>query len=184
MTGPASSSGTIPARQKLPLASVCETKPISRGRAGMGEGRQGRQCRYHWAKACETKPIPPGRRDGQVLCGKRVMTNWTRKRRRQNKANSRTDRNGQGPARLPSAAGGTNRVKQSQFAADGQGRPSPRPEALTMPPVRRQVRQTKPIRRKHQEGQVPCGRRVMTNWTREGPRQNKANSRTDRNMLP
>ena len=116
MTGPASSSGTIPARRKLPLASVCETKPISRGRAGMGEGRQGRQCRYHWAKACETKPIPPGRRDGQVLCGKRVMTSLTRKRRRQNKANSRTDRNGQGPARLPSAAGGTNRVKQSQFA--------------------------------------------------------------------
>jgi hypothetical protein len=35
--------------------------------------------------------------------------------------------------------------KQSQFAPDGPGRPSPRPPALTLPPTGRQRRQTKPI---------------------------------------
>ncbi len=48
---------------------------------------------------CETKPIPPGRREGQVLCGTRVMTSWARNQARQNKANSRrhADREIDGP---------------------------------------------------------------------------------------
>ena len=43
----------------------------------------------------------PERHEEQVVCGKRVMAHWTRKRPRPNKANSRTDGSGQGPARLP-----------------------------------------------------------------------------------
>ena len=49
----------------------------------------------------QTKPIPPERHAGQVLCGRRVMTNRARKRPRQNKANSRTDSREQGSASLP-----------------------------------------------------------------------------------
>jgi hypothetical protein len=39
--------------------------------------------------------------EGQVLCGKRVMTSWRHNRPRPNKANSRSNNSGQGPARLP-----------------------------------------------------------------------------------
>ena len=45
--------------------------------------------------------IPPEQYEGQVLFGKGVMTHLTRKRPRPNKANSRTDNSGHGPARLP-----------------------------------------------------------------------------------
>jgi hypothetical protein len=38
---------------------------------------------------------------GQVLCGKRVMTNWTRKMLRQNKANFHRNSSGRGLARRP-----------------------------------------------------------------------------------
>lgn len=38
---------------------LCETKPISRGWAGMGEGWQGRPDCNRWAHARQTKPIPP-----------------------------------------------------------------------------------------------------------------------------
>ena len=102
-------AGEGPRRRKS-----CETKPMSRGRAGMGEGRQGRPCRYRWAKTCKTKPIPPEHNKGQVLCGPRVMTHWTRKEPRPNKANPRTDGRGQGPPRLP-VPPGTKHAKQSQF---------------------------------------------------------------------
>jgi hypothetical protein len=43
---------------------LCETNPISRGRAGRAEGRRGRSGRRRWVKACETKPIPPERSEG------------------------------------------------------------------------------------------------------------------------
>jgi hypothetical protein len=45
--------------------------------------------------------FPPSRSEGQVLGGKRVMMNRTRKRPRRNKANFRPDGSSQGPARPP-----------------------------------------------------------------------------------
>jgi hypothetical protein len=40
-----------------------------------------------------------------------------------------------------------------------------------------EVCQTKPIPPDRREGQVPCGKRVTTNWTCKGPQENKANIR-------
>jgi len=60
----------------------------------------GREHR-HRGQACETKPIPPALRGRQVLLEKGVMTHLIRKGPRQNKANSRPDESGQGPAKLP-----------------------------------------------------------------------------------
>jgi hypothetical protein len=93
------------------------------------------------------------------------MTDWTRKQDRQNKANSGTGRPVQGPARRPvppvgpvvqtkpicrqgqrraragevtsGVAARAYCAKQTQFAPDGRGRPSSRPGALAMPPVKR-----------------------------------------------
>jgi hypothetical protein len=66
------------------------TAPIVRNKANFPRaGQHGRPCRYRWAKTCETKPIPPEHNKGQVLCGPRVMTYWTRKQPRPNKANPR-----------------------------------------------------------------------------------------------
>jgi hypothetical protein len=49
------------------------------------------------------------------------------------------------PGNFPRPGGGTELYKQTQFAADGQGRPSPRPRALMLPPIGGQMRKTKPI---------------------------------------
>jgi hypothetical protein len=48
-------------------------------------------------------------------------------------------------------------------------------------PRRGQACETKPIPPERQGGQIPCGKRVMVNWTSEGPRRNKANFRKDSN---
>jgi hypothetical protein len=90
-----------------------------------------------------------------------------------------------GPLREPIVRNKANLLR-------GHARPSPRPKALTLPPIRGHVRQTKPIRRgragrgearqdgpcrrrwvkacetkpippKRQDGQVLCGKRVMAN---------------------
>lgn len=66
-------------------------------------------------KRAKQKPIRRKRQEGQVLCRKGVMMNPARQGPLLNKANSRTGRNGQGPARLPAPPG--NRLyKQSQLA--------------------------------------------------------------------
>ncbi len=72
----------------------CETKPICPALVGTGEGRQG--YRRRWAKTCETKPIRAESEQGQVLCGKRIMTNWACKGPWQNKANSPRTNTGTG----------------------------------------------------------------------------------------
>ena len=41
-----------------------QTKPISRRRAGKGQGREGRPYRHGRAETCETKPIPSQRHGG------------------------------------------------------------------------------------------------------------------------
>jgi hypothetical protein len=78
---------------------LCETKPIS-AQTVMAEGRQGHPGHRRDA-SCETKPICLERNGWQIFGRKRVMTNWNRRRLRRNKANSRTDRSGQGSAWPP-----------------------------------------------------------------------------------
>jgi len=69
-------------------------------------------------QSCKTKPIPPDRQRGASALRERSY----------------------GELGMQKAS-----AKRTQFAADGQGRPSPRPEALTLPPVPEQMRQTNPI---------------------------------------
>ena len=78
-----------------------QTNPICPAPVGKGAGRRGRTHLRRRRQSPQTKPMPPGRNEGQVLCGRRVMTNRARKRPRQNKANSRTDSREQGSASLP-----------------------------------------------------------------------------------
>ena len=67
-------------------AQLCGTKPICPALARRGAGRQDRNRCRRWGRVCETNPIAPEWRDGQVLYGKRVMTNLARQRLRKNKA--------------------------------------------------------------------------------------------------
>ena len=46
--------GVVSRRQPT---GILRNKANCHRRAGMGEGGQGRPCRYHWVKACQTKPI-------------------------------------------------------------------------------------------------------------------------------
>jgi hypothetical protein len=69
-----------------------------------------------------------------------------------NKANPRRGRQGR------NLGDEGRRYKQTQFAADGPERPSPRPEALTMPPARGQTCETKPIHPATLAGARPEGR--------------------------
>jgi len=129
-------ANSLAGRQNSPCRwdQACETKPISRlwrewTRAGRGKGAIA-------AEPDRTKrsQFPPARQEGQALCRKGVMVNWTCRGFRQNKANS---------AGWDAAGGATSGAvawaqcaKQTQFAPDGPAGPSPRPEALTMPPAR------------------------------------------------
>ncbi len=81
------------------------------------------------------------------------------------------------PHRPTAAMGGLVVHKQTQFAAGGHGRPSPRPEALTLPPTGDKRAKQSQFRQSDLKGQVLCGKRVMTNGTHPGRRQNKANFR-------
>ncbi len=63
-------------------------------RVGRGPGDEGR--RWGTCGVVQTKPIAWGHAKRQVLCGKRVMVNWTGKRLRRNKPNSRRCRAGRG----------------------------------------------------------------------------------------
>ncbi len=109
-----------------------EAPPERSARVSAGQGKCAKQTQS-----------APERRQRQVLYGQGIMVNHACKGGWQNKAN-------------PGDSGrdriwGTrdvkgNRAKQSQLATDGAGIPSPRPEALTLPPARRQSCETKPIR--------------------------------------
>jgi hypothetical protein len=72
---------------------------------------------------------------------KGVMVNRTCNRLRQSKANLPTwTRTGVGRGVTSGSVAQAYCAKQTQFAAGGQGRPSPRPGALTMPPAGTNVR--------------------------------------------
>jgi hypothetical protein len=89
---------------------------------------------------------------GQVLLAKGVVVNCTCIGPWQNKANSRRCRAGRGPGDQgrgvvqtkpipkgdgsPQGVGWAHCAKQSQFAINRRAQPSPRPEALTLPPLR------------------------------------------------
>ncbi len=60
---------------------LCETKPIHPRAPKIGRGRPGSNC----AKRSQFHRTD---REGQALCGKGVMVNWTRRRRRRNEPNS------------------------------------------------------------------------------------------------
>ena len=105
--------------------------PFSRTPPDKGTGRPGGQT-------CETKPISRRCRVG------RGLRDWA-VGHCTNKPNFASDRPQEPPAGGAAiAAGGDKRTKQSQFTSDGQGRPSPRPEALTLPPVRQASAPNKP----------------------------------------
>jgi hypothetical protein len=91
-----------------------------RGRMGWGLGSEGRLCK--------TNPISES---GPAGAGSR----WYKR--------SQFVRRGQRSARAGEVTSGgvawARCAKQTQFATDGQERPSPRPEALTMPPTREAV---------------------------------------------
>jgi hypothetical protein len=89
-------------------ASLRETKPIQFGLGEPGSrtakdakrtqsGRvSGENAQLAKGRLCETKPIPPTASEGQILCRKRVMVNWTNAELRQNKANPPRPRVGRG----------------------------------------------------------------------------------------
>ncbi len=87
------------------------------------------------------------RQDGQVSCSKGVMVNQTCAGPRQNKANLNRDQGSrvrdQQPDTQPRPPGLLCETKP--ICLRGPGRPSPRPEALTLPPVTAQSCETKPI---------------------------------------
>jgi hypothetical protein len=124
-------------RARFQVDERCETKPIARSGAPRccpagpgGTGPPGRGTQGNRAKQTQFRRRAKQR---QVLGRKGVMVNSTSDRPRQNKANSR---GWDAPGGTTSGAvAQAYRAKQTQFAADGQGRPLPRPEALTMPPT-------------------------------------------------
>jgi hypothetical protein len=101
----------------------------------------------------------PERNGGQVIVRKGFTMNWTPRRPQKNEPNLRM------------RAGGVTGVavaqghcaKRSQFPADGQAGPSPRPQALTMPSPGTQMRQTKQISARQAEaGKLQAAPRCRT----------------------
>jgi hypothetical protein len=142
-------------------ADCAKRSQSRRGRVGWGLGSEGRLCK--------TNPISES---GPAGAGSR----WYKR--------SQFVRRGQRSARAGEVTSGgvawARCAKQTQFATDGQERPSPRPEALTMPPVRRQVHQTKPIWPEDGYGREPARRSARPPT---GPIvRNKANSPTRAEM--
>jgi hypothetical protein len=95
-------------------------------------------------KRAKRSQFPPDRHEGEILCWKGVMTNWTHKGPRQNEANSGTEGNGRWSAWLPVPPTGPV-VQTNPMCRRRQGRPAPRSPALTMPPRRERTCETKPI---------------------------------------
>ena len=140
----------------------------------MVEGPQGRPCRRRWTKACETKPIPPGR-SGRASALKKKSYDALDSQRASAKQSQlpcgqQWARGGQAVL----AAGGTHREKQSQFAPHGPEE-VPAGRAANAAAAGGQRAKQSQFRQSGTEGQVLCGKRVMTNWMRKRPRQNKAN---------
>jgi hypothetical protein len=121
-----------------PARGLGKTKPISGG-AGRDEARGTGTVGYCTNKANSEKPgRHPGAdcakrtqfagsaRKGQVVCGKRVMTNWTCPWPGQNEANFRQGQQDATAGIATRVAGGIHRAKQSQFATD---RPAESPAA-------------------------------------------------------
>ena len=80
----------------------------------------------------------------------------------------RWETNGVPPAGSRGWLARTNPMRRAR-----EGRPSPRPETLTMPASRGLTCQTKPIRAERQERQMLCSKRVMTNAHARGPGKTK-----------
>ena len=121
-------------------------------------------------ETCETNPIRPTRQAGRVPgegeCAKRTQFGpgvpAPAGPNVRNEPNSRRRRVGRG-------VGDTGRegcrAKQSQFGP--QTRMDESQQGGRHSRLWDQSCQTNPIHRRRQEGQVPCGKRVMTNWTRK-----------------
>jgi hypothetical protein len=110
----------------------CKTKPICHSSTGRGAGGKKRKSPSGRGQMRQTNPIGTG-------AASKASPVWTR-----NYGELSMQRR---PA------------KQSQFPTDGAGRPSPRPEALTLPPAGRQSCETKPNlgRMGHLEDGAPAG---------------------------
>jgi hypothetical protein len=139
----------------------------------------------------QTKPIPLERREGQVLCGKEVMVNWTCNRLRQNKANLSiadcgldTDLRRDAPCGLPprTRAGRSCKTNPICLRTGRQGRgwsQSCKTNPI-LPPNRQRGLWNRAKRTQFaagvRRGKYLVGKGVMPNWTHKGPRQNEANS--------
>jgi hypothetical protein len=130
-------SGTAPGNRHPPSAELSdcgsgtELRPDARPAA----------CRLGPAQADRAKRtqfVPRRRKRGQPGGHETPPPPGTNVR---NGPNFRRRRLGRGPR----DAGRGVSYKQSQFAADGWGRPSPRPPVLTLPPMGRQTCKTNPI---------------------------------------
>ena len=99
-----------------------QTKPISGGRAPVGEGRQGRQCRRRQAQTCETKPIPSGATRSASPLWKESYGELEPQKASTKQSQFPPDRGGQGSERLPmSPAGPIVRNKANWPAPTGRG---------------------------------------------------------------
>jgi len=105
------------------------------------------------SQSCKTKPIPPAgtrpeARGTRGKCAKRTQFGWSggapeSEMRQTNPIPWHGPRRVQAGGVTSGAVAQVYCAKRTQFAADGRGRPSPRPEALTMPPMRNKcVKQT------------------------------------------
>lgn len=101
-----SAPGRGPALKAPTGREFCETNPI--------EGVSSEEDRLV-DQFCETKPISPGDAKGQVLCRKRVMTDFASKR-----ASEKQGQNAVGGGQL--SVGGVNGVKQGQLGGVSNGR--------------------------------------------------------------
>jgi hypothetical protein len=118
----------------------CETKPIARAPGARGRGPARPPLLLPLGQVRQTKPIAPERHEGQVLDGKRVMTSWTHKRPRRNKANCHADRKEQGATRPPAPPAGPSAPNKANSRADRRGQgPSRLPTPSVGPIVRNEA---------------------------------------------
>jgi hypothetical protein len=93
------------------LGQLCKANPICHSSTGRGAGGKKRKSPRGRGQMRQTKPIGTG-------ATSKASPVWTRN--------------------YGELSMHTRPAKQSQFPTDGAGRPSPRPEALTLPPAGRQ----------------------------------------------
>jgi hypothetical protein len=137
-------------------AAIVQNEPNWARAPRDGHGR-GREAPPQSNRAKQSQ-FPLEQREGQVLCRKGFMVNRTGNGLRQNEANLPAwTQTGTGWGVTKGAVAQGYCAKRTQFAPDGQGRPSPRPEALTMPPTGNKRAKRTQFARRRRMGRDPRG---------------------------